>query len=270
MKKILTILLIFMGLAAVFTSGAAAQTFDTSPIYLSREAAVGDRVNYTFLIKNNDQTEHNYSLKILNLQKEYISSLDYNSSTEAHFSLAARSSKKIDLEIKIPESSKAGDISFQAVLKKEEGITKYVPLNIKINKNYQLKIADYPRDLNLISGGNQKFSVTVGNMGSETLKNVKLKFELPKKWLIENIEPKQMDLKAGEKGSFNVNIFVPSSQAAANKKASVTAYNQHSQTKVMIGPITVKKSSNYFLVILALLIIMIIGTIYYFRKFGRR
>ena len=270
MKRILTVLIIWIVLAAGFSSGAAAQTFATSPIYLSKEAAGGQQVDYTFLIKNNDQREHNYSFQILNLQKEYISSLDYKSFSETNFSLTAGNSKKIDLKLKIPENSKADHLSFRAVLKKEGNITKSLPLNIKINKDYQLTIADYPRDLNLISGENKSFSVTVGNIGTETLKNIKLKFELPKKWLIENIKPKQMDLKAGEKGSFNVDIFVPSSQAAANKEISVIAYNQHSQTKILIGSITVKKNPNYFLVILILLIIMIMGTIYYFRRFGRR
>lgn len=240
----------------------------TIDIMASRGADVSTRV----LIKNDDVKVHNYTPNLNAISKEFKGRFTLNNKIIDKFILKSGESEVINLKIKVPKTAKAGSNNFKVEIKRDDGKITALPLSITINNEFSLSITNSVSGLSVINGQNLTFDVTVLNTGSKKLDNIGLKFNMPAKWIMQSITPKNLVLKPDEKGVFKVQIMVPSTQVTGNFKLDLVASvatNKIISTNDTI-PVIVQSNPNFIYWIIGLIIISCIGTVIYFRMQGRR
>lgn len=274
MKKILLFLFLLAAMnVSLFSPASAAAHIggqSGAQLYTADTAPCGGEARYQFLVTNSDSSSHTYSLLTSGLPSDYTASFYTDNKTASAVDIAPGGSRTIELKVQIPQAVAVNTAFCSVMVKREDGIADTIPLSVLIKKDYALSVVTQIQGLTAISGQNAAFDLTLANTGSKTIENVRLKFELPHKWIVQRLTPDKLDLNPGEEASFHVELLIPVSQAAGNEKIQVTAFTDNTSSSPLTIPVQVQKNPNYLLWALVLVVLTGTATIYYFHKHGRR
>jgi uncharacterized membrane protein len=220
-------------------------------------------------LKNRSGNQQLFAL-MANLPRGWTSTFKANRKSTTSVEMEANSTQSINIDIKAPESVKAG--TYKIPVKAESGsTTAKLDLEVVITGTYSFNLTT-PKGLlsgTTTAGKETKVELEISNDGSSELKDIKLKAKSPSKWQI-TFDPKTIDhLQPGAKatvyasiiadknaipGDYGINIDAKTPEASSN-----IAYRMTVKTPLLWGWIGI------------LIIIIALGSVFYlFKKFGRR
>jgi uncharacterized membrane protein len=262
---------IIIGSILLNSFSAIAKTHDITLNDIAVDSAVssGEAI-YSIKIKNNDSILHKYTFFLNNLKSGLKGEFIVDNVVKNSIDLKSGESKLIQIKLALqPDIKNLGEI-IDINVKRDDGKEADLPISYTIDNAYSLSITNSINNLKVISGGNLNFDIVVKNSGTKGLNNVNLKFDLPNKWIIQNINPEKLGLKAGESSIFKVQIAVPPSEIAGNNKIKVTANSERINSKQIEIPVNIQNNPNLIYIIIGLLVIVATVTLLYFRKNVRR
>lgn len=270
--KLPLLLAVLICLMLIGSDFASAQKIKAAnpPLVSAVSKPAGSEIQYQLLLQNTDTISHRYQLTTSLLPTNYRAAFLLDKQAISQLDISPSGSQTLQLDIQLPQMVSAGINLFKVVLNRDDGQTFTLPLACTINKDYALSITSHPQDLTVLSGQSARFDITVANTGNNLLEQIQLQFELPHKWLIKQVIPQKLALKPGEEGSFQVHLVLPNSQAAGNEKIKIIANADHARSAQAEVPIQVQKNPSYLIGAGSLVLLAGLGTIYYFRKNGRR
>ncbi|MBP1931682.1 NEW3 domain-containing protein [Ammoniphilus resinae] len=182
----------------------------------------------------------------------------------------ANSTKDVDVEIVPPENVKAG--SYKIPLKAATNSTSaQTELEVVITGTYDLKLST-PSGLlstDVTAGDERKLQVEVTNTGSANLRDIELKSEAPVNWEV-TFEPKKIDaIEAGKSAEVTATIKADQKAIAGDYVVNMTAETAEASSDA--GFRVAVKTSLLWGWVGILIILGVIGGMYYlFKKYGRR
>lgn len=266
------IVLLSLMLMFVAPGLASAQTVSAQdiPVVITQNISAGGETQFGLLFKNNTAASHQYQLSTEALPADCQALFILEGQSVNQLKIQPGQCRALQLKIKASQSAAAGTKYFNVLLKRDDGRVFLQPLALTVNKDYALSITSRQQGLTALSGQSVQFPVSVANTGAKALQQIQLKFDLPHKWVVQQVSPKTLALNPGGEDSFQVQLLVPSSQAAGNEKVQVTAVAKQADSTPATVPVQVQKNPSYLLWAILGVLLAGLATAYYFRKHGRR
>jgi len=233
------------------------------------EGHAEDTFSYQVTLKNRTADEQHYSLssdapKGWDVQFK----LDDNDITAA--TLEANSSKDIHVDVTPPENVKADTykIPIQATTSSTSASTE---LEAVITGSYSLEFTTPSGKLSTdITAGREKtVTLQVNNTGTAAVRDIKLTGELPPNWEITFEQDTIQKIEAGESANVKATIKADKDAIAGDYVANLTAESSEASEE-MTYRISVKTSILWGFVGIFIILAVIGGMYYLFRKYGRR
>lgn len=238
----------------------------------TRHIRAGENTRYSFEIVNNTKEEHTYSIKTVSPDKSIKIKVEPSNIKNGveNFLLSAGKRGEVTIKVSSLPETPVGCYDGELHVKRDDGKAYSISFSLTVETPYALKTTGAPDKIDVFSGKEFSFNVTVINSGTTILHKVFLKIDAPPKWIIMS-EPKILDhLDPGGNIVIKTRIIVPPSQASAFQ--SVPYHVECMETDSPTGTLTIKvqKSPEYLITAIAVLILAIAGTIIFFKKKGRR
>ncbi|MFZ3170709.1 MAG: NEW3 domain-containing protein [Carboxydocellales bacterium] len=239
-------------------------------ILSSQSSFPGQEIHYGLLITNLDAKAHVYNLQTKLLPQGFDQMFFQEKQVIRQISIPSGQAVDIVLQVAIPSNAKKGNNQFLVKVVREDKLQTSIPLNLKVDNSYLLQIVSSNSNLNAFSGKTISVPVSVSNFGHKELTGVKLSFDLPHKWLVVVTPEKLASLKAGESANYQVKVTIPPTQDAGNQKITITATADQALAQAISVPIKTQKSTNYLFIPIAVVFLIFVGGLVYFKKQGRR
>lgn len=220
---------------------------------------------------NNSSQEQSYSLSAATPPGwSVVFKPSYENKQIASLSLEAGKSQGLEIEVSPPSNVKAGEyrIPVRAVSAAE---TVETELTVIITGNYELKLSTPNGLLSFSATAGQEKAVTleVVNTGSADLKDVKFSSWAPTNWTV-TFEPDQIPvLAAGESQEIKVYVQPDSKALAGDYVVQMTARAPEASSQAEFR-VSVKTSTLWGLVGLAIILALAAGLYRIFKVYGRR
>ena len=194
----------------------------------------------------------------------------YDNQQIASISLDANASRNLDVTVVPPKDTKAGKYNIPITAQSPQATAK-TELQVEITGSYEIELgtADGPLNARAVAGQTSPLRILVKNNGSTDLQNVQLNASAPAEWNVE-FEPKMIEnLPAGESAEVTARI-TPNSQAISGDYALTIRASNEAVSDSMDIRVSVRTSTLWGLVGLAIVLIVAGGVVYLFRNYGRR
>lgn len=268
LMTLLLFLLIILSLS--FPAAAQSTESDNKAVAVDNMIASGGETSFRILIKNDDTQLHKYTLSYGVLPKEFQADFSLNGKVIGQLEVKTGESTVATLNVKASELASAGTTVIGIEAGRDDGRKYFLTVSVTVNHDYSLMITNRMKGLNVISGQDLSFDVSVLNNGSKKLDNIMLSLDLPYKWIQQGTNPERLSLKPGENGLYKVKISVPLSQVSGNNKMKVSAVSGDTTSSKVEIPVTVQNNPSYLIWIIGIIAVAGLGTLLYFRKHGRR
>ncbi len=251
---------------------ASAMHLFADKIIPTRHIRAGDNTRYFFEIVNSTAEEHTYSIKTVSPDKSIKIKVESSNNTNdvQNFLISSGKRGEVTVEVSSLPETPVGCYDGELHVKRDDGKSYSISFSLTVENPYILKTTGAPDRIDVFSGKEFSFNVTVINSGAALLHNLIFKIDAPPKWIIMS-EPKILDrLDPGNNVVIKTRVIVPPSQASVIQ--SVPYHIECMETVSSTGTLTVKvqKSPEYLITALAVLVLAIAGTILFFKKKGRR
>ncbi len=133
-----------------------------------------------------------------------------------------------------------------------------------------LAVTSAEKTLKVVNGQATTLHIGVTNDGSAEMKDITVQIDLPYKWIIQSMDPRTVSLLPGESGEFTVVLAVPSSENASTHTLNVLCTNGDQTSEIINIPVAVVTNPAFGYGILGCIVLMITGTMIYFRRNVRR
>jgi uncharacterized membrane protein len=230
----------------------------------------GESIVYDVLLSNESATDHQISMVVEDSNSAYSPVLLQDNKVVTTIELASSSKLTVALQVTVPDNLSEGHTVIHLKLSDELGTIYDYPISIRISNDYALDITNQITNAQVISGKSFELQVEVTNTGALALETIKVEGNLPRKWVIESSSPEKVSLQSGETGTFNLKVFVPSSQTSGKSDVEFVAVSDHVSSEPLIIPVTVSTNQSFGMFAMVLIILAGLGTWFYFRKHGRR
>lgn len=221
-------------------------------------------------MENNDAKIHTYSLKAGQLPKDFNGYFMLDGKVVDSINIPALQKDIIQFYIDTPTNPSVTEISVPIQLLREDGAKEYLTVSYTLNQDYALSISSNVQSVKAINGDSVRLEIGVTNTGNKELKDLKLQVNPPYKWILENVDPMSLNLSKGDTGLYKLNVSIPSSQQAGEYPIKVTCSNSDIKSNAVSVPVAVSTSANYFWWVACGIIILLVFTVLFFRKHGRR
>lgn len=268
--KRMTFLFIMLALLSSLSISVSAQSADNSALTVNAMASAGNEASFRLLIRNADSSPHKYLLKYgpaPGVQQAYFT---FGGKTAAQVEVNARDSAQVIFTVKMPDDSTAGTTAIDTQAIRDDGQVFILPVSVTVNHDYSLAITNRLDNLSAITGQELSFDVSVSNDGNKSLDNIKLSLDLPYKWILQSASPGKLSLKPGEAGTCKVRVSIPPSQVSGNNTIKVSAVSDNAASPKVEIPVAVHNNPNYLFGVIGIIALAGAGTLFYFRKHGRR
>ncbi|MDK2799812.1 MAG: hypothetical protein PWP27_1108 [Clostridiales bacterium] len=239
--------------------------------YPELQGAGGASFKFRVDLTNNRSKDQSYSLGAKVPRGWEVSfSPSYENKKIASISLEPDKSQGLDVEIRPPEQVKAGKytIPITAVSPNEQLSTE---LKVVITGTYDINLTTPTGRLNVESyAGKEKVTtLIVENNGSADLKDVKFSSWEPTNWSV-TFEPEQLDvLPAGESKEIKAYIKPDNKAIAGDYVVKLTASTPETSSDIELRTM-VKTSTVWGIVGILIIVLLIAGLSWTFKKYGRR
>ena len=126
------------------------------------------------------------------------------------------------------------------------------------------------KTLKVVNGQTTTLHIGVTNDGSAEMKDITVQIDLPYKWIIQSMAPESISLHPGESGEFTIQLAVPSSENASTHTLNVSCMSGEITSDIINIPVAVVTNPLFGYVILGSIVLMVVVTIFYFRRGIRR
>jgi uncharacterized membrane protein len=252
---------------------SANQSADVSYKVTSRIAYIGDKVTYDLHIKNVQAKENLYTLAVTGLPDNwYYRFKESTASTEeiAEAIIPASSQKDLVLEIVPPYSVSTGNYNFTAVVTTPEGVAIRKELTLTLKSGIGMSVDSNKLAYDAKPGEAFNIVVYVRNTGQgSALTNVYLDTTAPEGWLIQVTPNRTNSIKAGESQAFTMSVQPPGNIVASDYEVNVKVKSDQAE-KEKDYRISIKTDSIIPYLGGGIIIVVVVGLILIYRKYGRR
>ena len=133
-----------------------------------------------------------------------------------------------------------------------------------------LAVTSNEKTLKVVNGQTTTLHIGVTNDGSAEMKDITVQIDLPYKWMIQSMDPRSVSLLPGESGEFTVVLAVPASENASTHTLNVSCTSGELTSEIINIPVAVVTNPVFGYAILGCIVLMIAGTVVYFRRNVRR
>lgn len=133
-----------------------------------------------------------------------------------------------------------------------------------------LKVTSTEKTLRVVNGQSVTLHITAGNTSNTEMNAVNVQIDLPYKWIIQTMAPESLSLHPGESGEFTIQLAVPSSENASTHTLNVSCMSGEITSDIINIPVAVVTNPLFGYVILGSIVLMVVVTIFYFRRGIRR
>jgi uncharacterized membrane protein len=236
-------------------------------------AGIGDKVFYSFSVQNLQSQQNNYKLAVEGLPDNwYYQYLDSQASTSqmAEVAVPAQATKNFVLQILPPVSVTAGDYNFTAVITTPDNVTIRQPLTLKLTSSVSMGVNSDKLAYTSQPGQTFDIKVYVSNTGSGgALTNVHPDITAPSGWVVSSSPAKVNSIKAGETQAFTVSVQSPGNIVASDYDVKVNVKSDQAQSSSDYR-ITITTSSIIPYVGGGIILVVLVGLVFLYRKYGRR
>lgn len=272
MKLIMNLLAVFIFLftfaGTVFRASAVEN--HSASITANITVVSGKESVISLAVANNNGKTHQYKLTAQSLPVGFTAWFTHAGIQTDLLELKPYENCILECHISAPAAIQPDLAAFQINLAAEDGSTVAMPVSITVNRDYALEISGGVKNLEMMSGQSMSIDIAVINTGSKELKSLVVKDELPYKWLIESTTPEIITLAPGGQSMFKLDIAVPPGQASGNFSVKMIVLNSDATSNEIVIPVTVKASVGFAWWIAGLVTAVVVTTVLYFRKKGRR
>ena len=268
--KRVTFLFITLALLSFLSISVSAQPADCRAFTINAMASAANEASFRLLIRNDASSPHKYLLKygpVPGVQQAYFT-LDGKIATQVEVN--AQDTAEIIFTVKMLDNSPAGTTAIDTQAIRDDGQVFILPVSVTVNHDYSLAITNRLENLSAITGQELNFDISVSNNGNKRLDNIKLSLDLPYKWILQGTDPEKLYLKPGETGTCKVRVSIPPSQASGNSTIKVSAVSDSTASPKVEIPVSVHNNPNYLFWVIGIIVLTGAGTLFYFRKHGRR
>ena len=238
----------------------------------SKTVMVGQNPIYVFVIRNIGKCDDTYRLSIQGLPDQWYARYKENTAgTEETSEIFIKSGdeKTLYLEFVLPYNVETGAYAFTSIV--ESSTASYEQnLTLKLRGSYDMRM--YSRGYRYVvnKGDTVSFGVHVSNVGSGgSLTNISVEVKAPNGWSVD-VTPKSVaSLKPEDKRTFRLKVKPPGDIVASEYKLNVKVKSEQIEQEDEFR-IVVKERSNVALYGVVILVAVLFGLRYMFKKYGRR
>jgi len=272
--RVKSILAVMTALLLVGTPFSGAKVMAADPVTPAASAnyliTPGEPSTHRILLENIDSKAHRYTLAAQNVPVGFSSVFMLDGKITDSVDISSANKLVVEFRLDTPSSPSNDDFTVRIQLIREDGQQYELPLSFTVNHDYSVEISSQIDNLQSLSGKTMTLNVSIVNTGNKDLKDLTLQVDAPYKWIVTGISPEKTSLAPGENGIYTINVLVPSSQSAGSSNILVTAENKDVISRQITIPVTVTSDLNFVWIILGLVIAAGVGTLFYFRRKGRR
>jgi uncharacterized membrane protein len=222
-------------------------------------------------LANNSSKEQSYSLGAKVPSGWQVSFTPaYGDKQIASLSLEPGKSQGLDVEVKPPQTVKAGKYSIPiAITSVDEFIT--TELHVIITGNYEISLTTPTGRLNAEAYAGKETTITlkVSNEGSADLKNISFTSAEPSNWSV-TFEPEKLDvLQAGQSQEIKARIKPAPKAIAGDYVVRMSASTPETLSSAEFR-VTVKTPTAWGIVGIVIILLLIGGLTWTFKTYGRR
>ncbi|HEY3274589.1 MAG TPA: NEW3 domain-containing protein [Methanocella sp.] len=236
-------------------------------------AALGDKIYYDVSINNKQSVDNNYALSLTGLPDGwYYRYVETRGSTSemAEAVIPAATTKNIILDIVPPLSAQEGDYNFTAVITTPDGIAVSKVLTLKLKGSSNMAVTSEKQAYSAKPGQTFGIKVYVTNDGNgAALTNVYPDVSAPSGWTVSSSPSQVNSLKSGETQMFTISVQPPANIVASDYDVSVTVKSDQDEGSSSFR-ITVTTDSIVPFVGGGIVLVVIVGLVLMYRKYGRR
>jgi len=184
--------------------------------------------------------------------------------------IKANQSKTVGVEVTPPLRAEAGEYPFTVRVQTSQAKAD-VDLQVVLTGTYKLKMGTLDGLLSLSAqpGKKANMSLYVRNEGSAPQREISFLSFKPENWKVEFLPEKLQEVKAGEVKQIEVAITPADESIIGDYSVAVSAQGEKSNNDVELR-VTVKASSTWGWIGVAIILLVIIGLAVTFKKYGRR
>ena len=238
----------------------------------SKTVMVGKNPVYEFEIKNVGKCDDTYRLILQGLPDKWYSRYKESAAgTEEISEIFVKSgdAKMLYLEFVPPYNVETGEYNFTSIV---ESPTKPYEQNLtlKMRGSYDMRVYSSRYKYEVNKGDTVSFDVSVSNRGSGgSLTNISVEVSAPEGWSAD-VTPKSVaSLKPGDGRIFTIKVVPPADIVASDYKLNVKVKSDQTEEEDEFI-IELKEQSNIAIYGVVILVAVIFGLWYMFRKYGRR
>ncbi|MCD1294988.1 alpha-galactosidase [Methanocella sp. CWC-04] len=249
------------------------QTVDVSTKVTSKISSIGDKIFYDIRLKNLQSKENIYKLSVTGLPENWYFRYKEDSTSfdeMAEVIVPASGEKNLVLEIVPPYSVDVGDYNFIAVITSPDGTQITKDLTLRLKSGVGMSVTTSKLAYEAKPGESFNIDVYVSNTGKgAALTNVYLETSAPTGWIVQ-VSPNQTNsIKAGDIQTFRVNVVPPGNIVASDYEVSIKVKSDQAE-KEKDFRVTIKTESYIPYIGGAMILLVVVGLIFMFRKYGRR
>jgi uncharacterized membrane protein len=252
---------------------SANKTADVSTKVTSKIAYIGSKISYDVSIRNLQAGENRYKLAVAGLSDNWYYRFKESASSteEIDEAIAPGSSvKDLVLEVVPPYSVAPGDYNFMAVITGPDGLNIYKNLTLTLKSGGGMSVTTSKLAYDTKPGETFKIDVYVSNNGQGTaLTNVYVDTTAPEGWIVQSSPEKVNSIKAGGSQVFTLTIQPPGNIVASDYEVSAKIKCDQAESQKDFR-ITIRTESYIPYIGGAIIVLVLVGLVVMYRKYGRR
>lgn len=235
----------------------------------SREGHADSTFNFTATLKNNTAERQNYALSS-KAPEGWAVQFKVDGENVTSIALEPNESKSFDIDVTPAENVKQETYKIP-IMANAGASSSELELEIHITGHYSMKLTTPDGNLSssVTAGKERKVELVVENDGTAELFDVKLSAETPPNWQVSFEKEQIASIKPGDKASVIATIHAPD-DAIAGDYVTVFKAETPAVSSDAVFRVSVKTSMVWGLFGLAIIIAVIGGLYYIFKKYGRR
>jgi uncharacterized membrane protein len=235
---------------------------------------VGAKAYFDITLENLQAQDNDYKLSVTGLPNDnwYYAYLSSKSSTDemAETIVPASSAQSIVLEIVPPYNAEAGSYNFTAVVTTSDGLAISKNLTLQLKSGTGMSVSYDQLAYSSTAGETIKIPIYVTNTGTATLTNVYPSVSAPSNWIVSSSPNSTGTLKSGETQTFYLSVQSPGNIVASDYSVVVTVKSDQEQSSENTFRITINTQSYIPYIGGGLIIVVLVGLFFMYRKYGRR
>lgn len=249
------------------------QSVEVSAKVGSKIASIGDKIYYDFHLKNLQSKDNLYRLSVTGLPENwYYRFKESTGSMEemAEVIVPSSSFKDLVLEIVPPYSVGVGDYNFTATMTAPDGTNVSNGLNLLLKSGTDMSVTTSKLAYDAKPGESFNIDLYVANSGrGSALTNVYPEAKAPEGWMVQVSPNRTNSIKAGDLQKFTINVVPPGNIVASDYEVNVKIFCDQAE-KEKDYRVTIKTESYIPYIGGAIIIVVLVGLVFMYRKFGRR